>query len=658
MSVIEGLQLAGVKTISLPDVPQEMSHTDVGNEFVISRSLSGAVVSRYGDKVWDVKSYCAAGKTIYNFVSWRSNNGSELFDIVVGEMKQVQIARMHLYSKPRKVGSIGLTPVRLLANLAMDNNLTLQQLLCSFDNVKLLAKGLSASSKSSIVSVLELLSELYDLSLMHPEARFPCSPQDCIQELGRIFSYHYGLDVEQTMLIPTRVYAALIVGLDNALDEFNGVSGSLCDFFQARKENPMFGCQVSKYRNNGRAVVWDEALEAVGLHDYFSKYSITNMPDLYSHLNFIRYYSKTWIHLFSGMRCNEARCLPFNTLQKIEVNGAQFIVLRGYTSKIESQNQTPTLWISAPIVEKGVSAAQSLAKIAVIRNGWDDSDLSAFPLFPVISQSRKNTKCVHYATAPIMATPLVRFTYRALKLINGLSIVEEDLAELDEFDGFRDWRGKSNLAVGAQWPLCTHQCRRSLAVYSARSGLVSLGVLSIQYKHLTEAMTSYYRADSAFAQNFIVSDDQKLFVSEIAAEQRMFGYVRYSQNVINSSGRLWGGEGNRIQVSRDRGRPLIIATDREVTLKKFKKGEMVYKEGPLGGCVNPEPCEKIGFMNVLVCTDCQYSILDGASVVKIKHGLRNLERSKSMFAAESPFYKQLSNEVEAITQRLTKIDGI
>ena len=103
MSVIEGLQLAGVKSSSLPDVPQEMSYTDVGNEFVISRSLSGAVVSRYGDKVWDVKSYCSAGKTIYNFVSWRSHNGSELFDIVVGEMKQVQIARMNLYSKPRKV---------------------------------------------------------------------------------------------------------------------------------------------------------------------------------------------------------------------------------------------------------------------------------------------------------------------------------------------------------------------------------------------------------------------------------------------------------------------------------------------------------------------------------------------------------------------------
>lgn len=658
MSIIDGLQLAGAKTISLPDVYHEIRHSIVGNEFVVSRNLSGAVVSRYGDKVWDVKVYCAAGKTIYNFVSWRSDIGSELFDIVVGEMKQVQIARMNLYSKPRKVGSIGLTPLRLLANLAMDNNLTLRQLLGSLDNVKLLGDALSAKSKSSVVAVIELLSELYELSLMHPEARFPYSPQDCIQELRQIFGYQYGLEVEQTMLIPTRRYASLIAGLDYALDEFNGVSGSLCKFFEARKHNPMFGCQVSKYRNNGRAVVWGAALEAVGLHDYFSKYSIVNMVDLYSHLNFIRYYSKTWIHLFSGMRCNEARCLPFNTLQKIEVNGEEFIVLRGYTSKIEGQNQTPTFWVSAPIVEKGVTAAQSLAKIAVIRNGWDDSEPSAFPLFPVISQRKENTQCVQYATAPIMATPLVRFTYRALKRIDGLNIVEEDLAELDEFDGFRDWRGKSNLKVGAQWPLCTHQCRRSLAVYSARSGLVSLGVLSIQYKHLTEVMTSYYRADSAFAQNFIVSDDQKLFVSEIAAEQRMFGYVKYNQNVINSSGRLWGGEGNRIQVSRDRGRPLIIATDREVTLKKFKSGDMVYKEGPLGGCVNPEPCEKIGFMNVLVCTDCKYSILDGASVVKIKHGLRNLERSMSMFSPESPFYKQLSNEVDAITQRLTKVDGV
>lgn len=67
MSIIDGLQLAGAKTISLPDVYHEIRHSIVGNEFVVSRNLSGAVVSRYGDKVWDVKVYCAAGKNDLQF---------------------------------------------------------------------------------------------------------------------------------------------------------------------------------------------------------------------------------------------------------------------------------------------------------------------------------------------------------------------------------------------------------------------------------------------------------------------------------------------------------------------------------------------------------------------------------------------------------------
>ena len=653
MSVMDMLRLSGMAEVAMPDdLPLDAVIPD---DFVISRSLNGDVISTYGDCIWNVKGYSASGKMVYNFLNWWSGSKGQLFHTIVGEMKQIQFARMYHYSAPRKVNSIGITTIRYLAKLAIENNLTLHQLLGQDGHLGLLADRLTNSRDSVLQKTVELFVELYEISLVSGFP-IPYVKPDSLSLLKQMVGYNYSFDTEQTMLIPTKCYAALIVGLDVTLSEFDVVSKSFIEFFRLRRSNSEYGCAASRCGKFANSVEWSIALSRLGLLDYCSARSINNMVDLYSHLNFVRYYAKIWIHLFTGMRCNEVRCLPYNTLQVVNSGGEEFYALQGYTSKVEGQNHTPTYWISAPIVEKAIVVAQALAGIAVQRNGWDDSNLDDFPLFPAISQVKEKTEVVHYKTAPIMATPLIEFSRRALKGIPGLEIAESDLVELEEFDGFRDWRGNPKLKIGAQWPLTTHQCRRSLAVYSARSGLVSLGALSVQFKHLTQAMTSYYRVDSIFAKNFIVSDDQKLLAAEIAAEQRFFGFVKYNENVISSAGRLWGGEGNRIQVSRDRGKPLIIATDRQVTLQKFKKGDMVYKESPLGGCVNPEPCEKISFMSVLSCVDCKFSILDGLSVVKIKQGLIKLERSRLMFPPESPFYQQLTDEVDAVRAQLTKID--
>ncbi|WP_254894186.1 hypothetical protein, partial [Pseudomonas aeruginosa] len=96
-------------------------------------------------------------------------------------------------------------------------------------------------------------------------------------------------------------------------------------------------------------------------------------------------------------------------------------------------------------------------------------------------------------------------------------------------------------------------------------------------------MTSYYRRGNAFAVNFLQTEESQLWLDELEYERRKAQFIDFEANVINSTSRLWGGEGNRIQAARDKGRPLIITTDRAATQKKFEKGEMVYKLGPIGG---------------------------------------------------------------------------
>jgi len=118
---------------------------------------------------------------------------------------------------------------------------------------------------------------------------------------------------------------------------------------------------------------------------------------------------------------------------------------------------------------------------------------------------------------------------RLLARMPTLSIREEDICELERFDGFRDWRNDPDVEIGKTWPLATHQCRRSLAVYSARSGLVSVGSMALQFKQLTETMASYYRKGNAFAENFLCTDDAASWMDELEHERRTAQFIDYQE---------------------------------------------------------------------------------------------------------------------------------
>lgn len=491
---------------------------------------------------------------------------------------------------------------------------------------------------------------------MHPLFFFGPPDYDVVDRLRILAGAYseYRNSLEQTKVIPSRIYGALISGFSDELEFFNEFESQLLEFYTRRIENDYYGEAGSK-KKTVSSVKWGVAVEECGLVGLCERFKIENVRQLNSYVNSVGVISKHWIHLFTGMRANEVRSLPANCLSFIRVGDKKVVVLMGYTSKTSGANNTPTYWISSPIVEKAIVAAKLIGRIASLRNGWNDSDLGDYPLFPMFNNVRENSIAYVYSTAPLSAMITKETLRNLLARIPGVSITEADILESERLDGFKDWRSDPDFLVGEVWPLSSHQYRRSLAVYSARSGMVSLGSLANQFKHLTETMTSYYRSDQIFAVNFLASEDQQAMTREFEYERRVASLMNYESDVINSSGRLWGGEGNRIQVSRDRGKPLIITTDREATARKFEKGEMVYKESPLGGCTNLDPCDKIGFISIFACLDCQYAVLDSnKSIRKIRYGISNLQQSRGMFPPSSPFYKQLSLEIDTVYQQVER----
>ncbi|MHB0763448.1 hypothetical protein ACYCFC_03515 [Stutzerimonas sp. NM35] len=659
MSIIADLQINKWQEHQLPDRCASASqYLDVDDDFVISRTAQGVIASIYKDDEWNMKMYDARGSCVYNFVSWAEGSDKPLVTVIIGEMKKIQLARMYFYHGPRKSTSIKLIELRKLARLALNNNLSLSDLFDDANFNRLLLPSFAELAANQMKFMLQLLKELFDLRVKHPEFTFAPTGYAIIERIQAFYDKHpkkQANDPQQTKLIPSRLYAALIAALNAELDDFNTNADAIVGLFRERKANPRFGlpkCHAPSYKDS---VAWEAGIAKYGLSLRFESRSIKNWLDLRDYLGEVQFSAKYWIHLFTGMRANEARHLPADAYMTINAGGNDFHILRGYTSKIAGQNQTETFWMTAEIIEKGVAAALHIGKITALINDYDDSNISQYPLFTSLKTGKK-ADINSFAGAPVISQGGHTESKRRLfARWPDLIVQEADIRELEQFDGFRDWRNDPDVKVGKVWPLLTHQCRRSLAVYCARSGLVSVGSLGLQFKHLTEVMTSYYRKGSAFAVNFLNTDDAQNLTDAMEYERHKAQYIDYEANVINTTSRLWGGEGNRIQVARDKGQPLIITTDREMTEKKFLKGELTYKLGPIGGCTNLDHCDKIAFTSIFACLDCEKSILDDdRSLKNIKRGLNNLKREQALFVSGNPQYKQLESEISEIYEKLEK----
>lgn len=650
MSIIAYLELSSIDPHQLPDHRAEPSdYFDSDQNFVISRTKDGNILSKYGENIWNLKTYDAKGRCVYNFSSWHSGEDTSIAREITEEMKKIQISRLFLYHKPRRPISITLIELRKFAKLALKNRLTLSELFEERNMRKILLPSYSHLSAKQMFLTLGLIKELYYIRAKHAQLTLGPASFETISLMQAMYDKHPKAQrdaPQQTKLIPSRLYATLLILLHSELTDFNTKSDAIIELYARRIEDPMYGSPLRRARKH-KAISWQDASSALDLDAFFSNKSISNWKALSSYIGEIQCAALYWVHLFSGMRHNEARHLPADSLTTISAGGTAISILRGYTSKIGSQIHTDTFWVTSKIIQIGINSALKIGELCAKLFKYDRTKINSYPLFPALKKVQQITRA--YDGAPVISPAChARTLKRLLARWPDMLVRESDIRELEQFDGFRDWRNDSDVLLAEPWPLATHQCRRSLAVYCARSKLVSVGSLAVQFKQFTEMMASYYRRGSAFAVNFIKTDDSLQLMDELETERQMAQFLDYDADIINSNNLLWGGEGNRIQVARNKGRPLIITTDRAVTEQKFRTGLMVYKPGPLGHCTNIEPCDKISFTNILrACAGCEKSILDDHSLRKIKTGITTLKRGQKMYESGSPQYIQLQNEIDA-----------
>lgn len=674
------LYASGVAEQFLPDEYRlENNQLTVPTSFILSRMSNGATLSQFGDDVWDFSPYLPKCHCKLNFKSWlkHARENDFLFCQIRAEMKKIIFALLYIKSGKSIIKSVEQRHLvlRQFAAIAYKNGCTLQQL---FSDVAYMSKVNDAYvgvSYQKAIHIKAFLTDCFALQQQYPlliPAFSTYKPIEHLAKLAAQLRLQSGKVGPQTKVVPSRLYIALINALADKLNEFNQNASALLKWFQRKQQAANFALMPTEFKREKNAVSFADARDLLGLTALFENNQIQKHANLTRYMTLIQGMAKLWIHLFTGMRDNEVNQLSSDCYQTIQSNEHLVHVIMGYTSKLHGGGNKSTYWITFEDIQVGVHAAQSIGEIyALLNPHYDISNSAEYPLFPTLYSQKhrnKNNRNIEHETdfisnfegAPTrIQSNFNQYLSRISVLLgDGLKITESDIAELEAFDGFRNWREEKDCQVGEYWNICTHQFRRSLAVYGARSGMIGLGALSVQFKHLTESMTLYYRNNAVFAPNILVSDSQKEFIQELEYQRLVHSYAQFEDGVINSASRLLGGAGTYLQLQKDREQLLTVFPNRDEAIKRMKKGEIACKTSLFGACTNPDSCEKISFTAITSCLSCAHAVFDATSAEKMQKAVQRLQRQRDMQVQNSLLYAQMDSEILALNKMIQKIKTI
>jgi hypothetical protein len=401
--------------------------------------------------------------------------------------------------------------------------------------------------------------------------------------------------------LPTRIYAGLISNLSTELDDIEAHAPRL---LAALREGLVAHAQAK-----AKAVrsIGPDLIKKHGLADYLVRRGFNIKTRALNALSGaateIFHVCKLQIHVFSGMRSDEARTLPYHCMEaEMSRHGRTHSLIAGVTTKFNKGRRLRTHWVTTDREGfRAIRLAQQFAAVIYESLGASpskaDNHKDAFPLFPSPEYLPWGI-CKKVPKEWIQAATMKLDTKKSLHARLYPIIEEEDIAELEEIDPLRAWRDEPEFVIGQLWPLTSHQLRRSLAVYANASGLVSVSTLRRQLQHITREMSLYYGRGSTFCKNFIANDPDG-FKKHVAPEwqdgEDEAMMLAFTREVLNSKEPMFGGAGNFYQRQKERG----VVMTREEVARQMKAGVLAFKEGPLGGCTKTGLCDKRKGLNLI-----------------------------------------------------------
>lgn len=430
--------------------------------------------------------------------------------------------------------------------------------------------------------------------------------------------------------LPTQIYAGLINNLSAELDDIEAHAPQLLAALREAVEKHALAKAKSNSRS-GDISIGPTLIEKYGLGEYLLKrgFNIKKkaLNALSGAVTEIFQVCRLQIHVFSGMRSDEAHSLPFHCMvSKGGLHGRKHCLIAGVTTKFNNGRRLRTHWVTTEQDGfRAIRLAQQFSSVVyeslAITPSIADAQKDRFPLFPSTDYLPWGARIYWSKEEWIQA--MHQDLYRAKKLLHVRlfpTISEADIAELEEIDPFRAWRDETKFAIGNHWPLTTHQMRRSLAVYANASGLVRLSSLRRQLQHISREMSLYYGRGSTFCKNFIANDPdgyKKHVAPEWQEGEDEALMLSFTREVLNSKEPMFGGAGNFYQRQKERGEIMT----REEVVTQMKSGLLSYQPGPLGGCTKPGGCDKrkgLALIDISCATDgCKNLIGKHSKIIRV-----------------------------------------
>jgi hypothetical protein len=339
--------------------------------------------------------------------------------------------------------------------------------------------------------------------------------------------------------------------------------------------------------------LFSQLADELGLNSICNTYSINGRRRLIYYLNAL---SKTCRHLiygYTGMR-NDEGCTLWVGCYKDKGAGRNPVIYG-----IESKNGIPIKhpFVTIKEIKKVIDLQTAITK-AIAK--YSHPDTKEYPLF-------FSPRWITNGKVEYMGNKIA-FASNELPLDESqLIITEEDIKKtLQATEPDRDWKHDPNYQVGMIWKFKWHQYRRSIAVYSLRSGLVNISALGNQYRHLFEATTAHYGNGRFVAEPLSGTDSQFHVKYEIDQIRDQYDSRALWRDVLVNLERPYSGF-----APIDIGDESIDPSDQiedingvQTIAAKMKRGEIGHTNTAIGSCKSLTPCDGHMMLIWRPCLEC------------------------------------------------------
>ena len=618
------------------------------DNFIVSKNQDGTVLSCYGNDIWDFSPYATAvrPKPILDFQVIPSKHKADVKWIVFC-LDRICESINGIYSINTLRGYVFC--LKQIATYCIDKNIPFLSWFNSEQYVLDYLDNYSVSTQKLRVSALFIA--------LLPRAEETAIDIIATKKIKDRFTKAHRISKQfrkQHPIIPSRILFELLNYCSEALTEYNNHSNAFEAFYKTVPARSTYSTRNETWFLNYLSS-YAKGTNSYGIMDHFQSQNVTNKKELNRYIAHLDYCAKILLLGYSGMRDGELVSLNYDCLEVINRPRNRVLRLVGFTTKLTA-GRKEVRWVTSEYVMPAIDYLQSICRVSYDnlkkRNALHNhvKSISDMPLFSKFSQTTRLHDFKHKKTYRKIGFSQAYFYARVpVDRISSMIISNEDYNELKKFDPFRDWK-LDGYAVGEKWNITSHQFRRSLAVYSAQSGLISLPALKAQFKHLSQDMTLYYRNNATEAKK-IFDITEGHFAMEYLSQKPEADFFAFIFGTMMNDDSLKGSVGKNYEQLKPKSSKGVteIYLARSQTVNKFKKGLLSWKETPLGGCMSTSVCTKKLLGSLSVCVACEDAVI---MEKKLKSTIKFQENFLSRLEQDSPEYRTEASELEKLNQML------